>query len=498
MESGHVFCKVHKNEDVIFYCDDCEVLVCRDCVRKQHQTHILLKFKEKVEDSKICLNNNLQTLTNVRLPKLRENLQDVISLKVTKEQENQDMMSQIITRADKMIEKINFIRDKLMDRCELLHTKNVDVIEKKISQLDTRIELFEKSEAFGIGSAEHGKDAEIIHEDLELRRHLHYYQPINIYEDVDRPLYADGELSEITLKKMFGTVISEIRDLSKDDNKRPTLKVTKVSMFACGSEDIVGVCPFNGDVAWIHPRKGSHNIMINVNGHPMSSADFGFVVTSFAPSKNGKIYMSDYSVNKIYSMDSSKQFTTEITLSLHPIGINVCSNGDILICVTYEWIYNTTTKSQRKVIRMSKEFKEKQTFELDDLGDNMFTLPIAVAENLNNDICIVDKTASDKGRLCVLNTTGKLRFIYEHSGAKQPFDPSAVCCTKHSNIIVTDSANHAVEIVSDNGEFLHFLITEKGGCLSPLSLGKDIVGKIWIGCGNGKCIVLKYGYGLPR
>jgi hypothetical protein len=37
---------------------------------------------------------------------------------------------------------------------------------------------------------------------------------------------------------------------------------------------------------------------------------------------------------------------------------------------------------------MSKEFKEKQTFELDDLGDNMFTLPIAVAENLNNDICI--------------------------------------------------------------------------------------------------------------
>jgi hypothetical protein len=60
---------------------------------------------------------------------------------VTKEQENQDMMSQIITRADKMIEKINFIRDKLMDRCELLHTKNVDVIEKKILQLDTRIEL---------------------------------------------------------------------------------------------------------------------------------------------------------------------------------------------------------------------------------------------------------------------------------------------------------------------------------------------------------------------
>jgi hypothetical protein len=163
-----------------------------------------------------------------------------------------------------MIEKINFIRDKLMDRCEFLHTKNVDVIEKKILQLDTRIELFEKSEAFGIGSFEHGEDAEIIHEDLELRQHLHYYQPINIYEDVDRPLYADGELSEITLKQMFGTVISEIRDLSKDDNKRPALKVTKVSMFSCGSEDIVGICPFNGDVAWIHPRKSSHNIMLYI------------------------------------------------------------------------------------------------------------------------------------------------------------------------------------------------------------------------------------------
>jgi hypothetical protein len=68
--------------------------------------------------------------------------------------------------------------------------------------------------------------------------------------------------------------------------------------------------------------------------------------------------------------------------------------------------------------------------------------------------------------------------------------PLAVCCTKHSNIIATDSAKHAVEIISDNGEFLHFLITEKGGCLSPLSLGKDIDDKIWIGCANGKCIVL--------
>jgi hypothetical protein len=46
------------------------------------------------------------------------------------------------------------------------------VIEKKILQLDTRIELFEKSEAFGIGSFEHGEDAKIIHEDLELRQHI--------------------------------------------------------------------------------------------------------------------------------------------------------------------------------------------------------------------------------------------------------------------------------------------------------------------------------------
>jgi hypothetical protein len=82
--------------------DNSEDVVLVLSLRKQHQTHILLKFKEKVEDSKICFNNNLQTLTNVRLPKLRENLQDVISLKVTKEQENQDMMSQIITRADKI------------------------------------------------------------------------------------------------------------------------------------------------------------------------------------------------------------------------------------------------------------------------------------------------------------------------------------------------------------------------------------------------------------
>ncbi|XP_052105219.1 tripartite motif-containing protein 2-like [Mytilus californianus] len=498
MASPSVLCKTHTTEDVILYCDDCELLVCRECVRQEHKLHNFLKFKEKVGDSRLCLTDNLLTLNSARLPRLRENLQDVISLQETKEHDTKDMLTEIVSRADKMIENITLIREKLMNRSELLHEKNLTVIEKKIAQINARIDIFERADAFAKGALEHGFDEEIIHEDLELRRQLHNFQPINIYEDIDRPIYVDGDLNELVLKQMFGTVLSEIRDLSNEDNKRPALKVQKISMFVCGNEDIVGICAIKSDVAWLHPKKGSRNTLVNVNGHQMSSLDFGFVVTSLTLSKNGKIYMTDYSINRIISMDSSKKFHTEITLSLHPIGIIVCSDEDILICLTDEWIYNTTSKSQRKVVRMTKEFKEKVTFELDEQGENIFTLPIAVAENLNGDVCVVDKIASDKGRVCVLYDTGKLRFVYEHRGASMPFDPSSVCCTRYSNIVIADPANNVVEIVSDGGEFLHFLITEKGGCIMPISLGKDPDDRIWIGCGSGKCIILKYRYGLPK
>lgn len=498
MASTHVNCKNHTNDDVILYCDDCEVLVCRECVRKEHKYHNFLKFKEKVAESRECLSNNLNTLETTRLPKLRENLQDVISLKETKEQDTKDMLSDIIQRADVIIEKVSAIRETLINTSELLHQKNLDVIEKKISQIDTRIDMLERSEAFGKGALEHGVDAEIIHEDLELRMLLHHFQPINVFEDIDRPTYLDGDLNEIELKKMYGTVGSEIRDLSINDEKRPSLKVKQIGKFVCGIDDIVGINPMNTEVAWLHPKKGTRNNLVNINGHKMSSFDFGFVMTAMASSKTGKLLMSDYSLNRIISMNSKKKFNTEITLSLHPIGITICKNGDILLCLTDEWIYSTTTKSQRKVIRMTQDFKEVQSFELDDQDENLFKLPIAVAENNNGDICVIDKRASDRGRLCVLHDSGKLRFNYNHRGDSKPFDPAAVCCSRHSDIIVADPGNNVVEILSSGGEFLHFLITEKAGCIHPLALAKDSDDKMWIGCGGGKCIVLKYEYGLPK
>jgi hypothetical protein len=119
----------------------------------------------------------------------------------------------------------------------------------------------------------------------------------------------------------------------------------------------------------------------------------------------------------------------------------------------------------------------------EDAQTRLFTLPVRVQQNGNSDICVVDWTSDDKGNLVILSSSGRMKSVYHGQDLKEKFIPCGVACDSLCNILVTDTDNHRVRLLSPDGEFLKFLLTEDEE-LSPSSL--SVHGStLWVGCSNG-------------
>ena len=60
-----MFCSLHTDEKLKFYCQDCEMLSCRDCILLKHSNHKISHHDEIKEDSRGEISNNFKGCTEV-------------------------------------------------------------------------------------------------------------------------------------------------------------------------------------------------------------------------------------------------------------------------------------------------------------------------------------------------------------------------------------------------------------------------------------------------
>ena len=81
---------------------------------------------------------------------------------------------------------------------------------------------------------------------------------------------------------------------------------------------------------------------------------------------------------------------------------------------------------------------------------------------------------------------GGVKWIYQghpQSNAEdKPFNPYGIVTTSVGNVIVSDSHNHTLQIISGEGELLTYKVMSDQGVIFPLSLDIDTCGQLWVGC----------------
>ncbi|XP_062613441.1 uncharacterized protein LOC134275200 [Saccostrea cucullata] len=208
----------------------------------------------------------------------------------------------------------------------------------------------------------------------------------------------------------------------------------------------------------------------------------------------GDVYFTDFSNKSIRCLSLSGSVSTVISTDpLVPLGI--CQSVDSELLVTFrdkesdDYKLESHSRRLMRHITVTGDVIHKYEYQ-EDGQTRLFTLPYRVTQNKNSDICVVNRTIANAGELVIMSLTGRLKFIYSGQNLKKKFCPTAVLYESLCNILVTDLNNNQIHLLSSNGEFLKFLLTQnEENHPVRLSLYKSM---LWVGHWEGLVKVFKY------
>lgn len=120
----------------------------------------------------------------------------------------------------------------------------------------------------------------------------------------------------------------------------------------------------------------------------------------------------------------------------------------------------------------------------------LFYLGESLRQNNNTDICVVNRASMAAGELVILSSSGFLKSIYQGKNQGFQFNPIDLVCDSHCNLIVSDSINSQVHLVSPEGEFMKYLLTENE-ITKPYSISL-YKSTLWVGNKHGLVKVFQY------
>ncbi|CAG2233373.1 TRIM56 [Mytilus edulis] len=213
----------------------------------------------------------------------------------------------------------------------------------------------------------------------------------------------------------------------------------------------------HGNSLWVNSGLNSKSIsLVNENGKTIKSLPLRFKIEDITCSKNGELVISSFRDKVIRKVSNTGVTSDLFNVPYHPKGITTTKDGGYPVC----------EDSQRLVVKYTSEGDEECIYEYNG-EEKLFTRPFRVTENINGDICVIDKTAMGSGQVIILDRTGLVKTIYSadrhqtNNGHTNKivsrFAPSDIACDKNGRVFIVESDNHKEHILNKTGSCIgHF------------------------------------------
>ena len=288
----------------------------------------------------------------------------------------------------------------------------------------------------------------------------------------------------------------KINDESKGSSNNHVLapskpfKVQRSFKIASSVASLMAVNPFE---AWIAPIASETVTLYNENGENVRSVTLPFKVQALAVCDNKDLVLSNYDDKSIHKLTQDGEITRLVNTSpFSPNGIHIIrETHQFIVCLVGPGGGKLVRYSKNGSTRLQTVMKDKQR------GHPLFKFPRRVVQNINGDLGVVDISLHS---LTVVDNEGTTRWLFKGSEESrnlgQTFDPWDVCVDSDSNYLVSNTGNHAVDMLDEDGNYLRQILTEADGIKSPLGLGFDSRGIFWLGHAYGQVTLymLKEGY----
>ncbi|XP_062575302.1 uncharacterized protein LOC134237214 [Saccostrea cucullata] len=293
--------------------------------------------------------------------------------------------------------------------------------------------------------------------------------------------FTRGEIKDQLLEALVG------RTWDLDD-----IEMTQKHSFQYGEKFIFVLETISEDQCYI--REGTSEYIEKVNNEGAKKQILRIAGNDICVTKNSNVYFADFNKKCISCLSSSGSASTVIsTLPFVPIGICQSVDGGLLVSLRERELdlYKLESHSRRLVRHITVTGDVIHEYEYQEDGHTrLFTLPYRITQNSNSGICVVNRTNEHVGDLVVMTSSGCITSVYRGQNLKNKFSPFDVECDSLCNILVTDIYNKQIHLLSPDGNFLKFLLSDNEvNCPYTLSLYKST---LWVGHWEGLVKVFKY------
>nr|XP_034308327.1 uncharacterized protein LOC109621117 [Crassostrea gigas] len=502
-------CKIHPTKDIDLLCEQCQIPLCSKCTStKDHRGHLFtdleMVFAEKcslchVEIAKIRnyfepTSQDLKTEIAEDVTKIKKTMEDIrISMKA----EAESVKKLVDTVTSEKMEQVDKIEQSLLETLSGQNKK----IDDYINYLNDLIKNF-----YGYLSP-----SDIDNLTFALKSENLMIQPIPETFKPVPPVFTAGQYSKEDIAKLLGrinipntkpenrkimpmaTAFTQLKPTGKKTKQgrekydvKQTLSlsssVTKVREYTVpGVRSVYHISLGKSGTLWVSDSSGNlvqgdlqENQLQKIQ---TSGRDEGYHTVT----QDGDLIYADIKnkvINRITPDNTITQFIK--TGDWEPLSIHSSHiNGDILVGMRkYEEV---------KVTRYNKTGTEIQNIQRDNKGQELYSRPDYITENINGDVCVSDY---NKHAVVVVDKSGQHRFSYTGQGFR--FNPYGICTDVLGHILVCDRISKTVHLLNQDGQFLSLLLTSQQGVEYPYSVCVDDENNLWVGDVANTVRVYKY------
>ncbi|XP_052706488.1 uncharacterized protein LOC128181946 [Crassostrea angulata] len=463
-------------------CEDCDEFICSQCAKINHKNH---NWKT-ISTAGIQRRKDLKkTLSKVKEKDLKD-MDDKIKKSGKLMEDNRKLCDSEVFKLqkhyDEIVSKLDEIKKNIETKLrENLERKNAEVREKKLD--------LEKKTKQAIDLVKFLEEKHSTISDYSLIDNLR--DLINFVANADNDIekrghsvrYRKGDISVGLLESMMGQTF-DLNDVT----------VSETDSFQYGDKSIAFMEAIKEDICFIGALRSDYIKQVNKKnktGKKLNKSN----VNDVCITRNGDLYVTDSVNESIVRLSPSGAVSSEFsTAPLKPLGICQSTGGGLLVVLmdVESEKFKPDFNSRRLVRHVTLTGDVICEYEyLQEYGQpRLFTNPWRVRQNGNTDICVVNKTSKDAGELVILSVSGSLRCRYNGQKLVEEFKPTDVVCDSHCNIIVNDIVNSKIHLLSPDGEFMKYLLTENE-LTRPwsMSLYKS---NLWIGNFHGLVKVFQF------
>ncbi|XP_065938011.1 uncharacterized protein [Magallana gigas] len=456
-------CGTHPHKTCILQCKDCNnILVCSSCMSsEQHRRHIFEEISEVYRTKKKAIEKDEEELENLIFPTYEEMVRDVEKQLAYLDKGYKKLTTMMSNQGEQWHREIDVVINKMKMEINEIKVKHRDILQTHLDEIK-RIQFLINQTLVVIKEIEKSTQVTPV---IEYNSKIQEFSKLPPKVRVSLPTFIPEPINCEKLKSLFGhiTPLSTAQEEDILSLNQPNTLVRKlldepelVATIRTGYGQLRNVICQNEDMMWASGKSNKIKCF-NLQG---SLVDTLYTISGTFPydiivDTDEDLYFSDGVMKSVHKLNIKKGHGIElIRLQGWTLGeLCVTSTGDLLVTMCSD------DNTQSKVVRYSGS-SETQTIQFDDEGKPLYSgndESKYITENRNHDICVADYGA---GAVVMVNQYGKLRWRYTgHSSVTKntPFNPWGITADSQSRILTTDSENHCIHILDQNGQFLRYI-----------------------------------------